>query len=435
MDPNAAPAPGLISSLEAMIQASINSVLDHRLGPAGGRLDDQIQAAVDTALDRRLGPAVGSLGNRLTSLIEQRLGNAVSTLNFRVNTSVTAAIVQRLGPAGSALTAQITFTAVPPPVLASPKVQESGLVKGTKENKGIHSTENELGRIQPIGNRENEPPTHRNNGGQEKEQPAPNLSPAKPPSETGPIEKEKPAQELKATGEEASKITSAESGHEPSLSKALSAQSNESISKETASSQTDASETGLYPLFADGSSKSKAGTCAVHASKPGSKTTGPSSSPEKNPAKRKTNQLDEGSKNNEAGESDSSSSDEEGDNGKRKRKRTKVKLDPPGYTNGPSIKFRRVSPKLTACAKSRGYPRVIDLKSFTETSNKQSLTMADVIATVLFNYDPLSLHAFMDMDSFPTFHFARKESNRKARNFVIERCRESYGVVVQVIGL
>lgn len=425
MDPNPAPAPGLISSLEAMIHASINSVLDRRLGPEGGLLDAQIQTAVTTALDRRLGPAVGILGNRMTSLIDQRLGNAVSTLNFRVNTSVTAALEQRLGPAGSALTAQITFTAAPPPVLASvapTKVQESGLVNGAKEANRIRPTENELGKNQPIGSGEStekEHPTQKqdqNSGGQEKEQPAKKLSPVKPPSETGPIEKEKPAQELKATGQEASKT-------------------NKSINKETASPQIDAFETGVYPLFTDGQSKSKAGPCAVHASKLGSKTTGPSSSAEKSPAKRKTNQLDEGSKATETGEPDSSSSDENGDNGKRKRKRAKVKLDPPGYTTGPSIKFRRVSPKLTACAKSRGYPRVIDLKSFSETSNKQSLTMADVVATVLFNYDPLSLHAFMDMDSFPTFHFARKESNRKAKNFVIERRRESYGVVVQVIGL
>lgn len=379
MDPNAAPAPSLISSLEAMIQASVNSVLDCRFGYADEHLDTKIQNAVATAVDRRVGLAVGSMGNRLTSMIEHRLGNAVSTLDFRVNKSVTAAIEQRLGPAGSALTAQVTFTAAPPQVLASPKVQELGLVNGTKESNEIRQMENGLGETQRIGNggstREAHPPQDQdqNSGGQEKEQPAQKLSPAKPRSQTVPIEKEKPAQELKATGREASNTTLAESGHEPRA--------------------------------------------------------------EKNPAKRKTNQLDEGSKIDEAGEPDSSSEEEKGDNRKRKRKRTKVKLDPPGYTNGPAIKFRRVSPKLTACAKSRGYPRVIDLKSFAETSNKQNLTMADVVATVLFNYDPLSLHAFMDMDSFPTFHFARKESNRKAKNFVIERRRESYGVVVQVSSL
>lgn len=61
--------------------------------------------------------------------------------------------------------------------------------------------------------------------------------------------------------------------------------------------------------------------------------------------------------------------------------------------------------------------------------------MADVVATVLFNYDPLSLYAFMDMDSYPTFSFVRKEYDRRARDFVIERRRESYGVVVKVSGI
>ena len=444
MEPNTASAPGLISSLEAMIQAAVTSVLDLRLGPAGGNLDAQIQTAIAAALDRRLGPAVGSLGNRMTSLVEQRLGNAVSTLNFRVNTLVTAALEQRFGPAGSALTAQITFTAAPPPVLASavlPKGQALGVVNGTKEANGTYPTEEELRNTQPIGSgtsTEKEQPTRKqgqNNGGMEKEQPARKLVLAKPPSEIGPIENEQPTQEQNATSQEAFNTTSTESGNEPSLPATMSAQSNESTSKETASSQNEALKSGVYPLCTEGPSKSKAGPSAVHTATPESKTVGPSSSTDKNSAKRKANQTDEANKVNDTGESDSWSSEEEDDNGKPKRKRAKVKLDPPGYTKGPSIRFRRVSPKLTACAKSRGYPRVIDLKSFTEASNKQNLTMADVVATVLFNYDPLSLYAFMDMDTYPTFHFARKESNRKAKTFVIERRRESYGVVVKVCGL
>ena len=60
--------------------------------------------------------------------------------------------------------------------------------------------------------------------------------------------------------------------------------------------------------------------------------------------------------------------------------------------------------------------------------------MADVVATVLFNYDPLSLYAFMDMDQYPTFNFIRKERDCSVRNFVIERRRELQGVVVKVCG-
>ena len=58
--------------------------------------------------------------------------------------------------------------------------------------------------------------------------------------------------------------------------------------------------------------------------------------------------------------------------------------------------------------------------------------MADVIGTLLVNYDPLCLYAFMDMDSYPTFHLVRKEIDRKARNSIIERREGSYGVVVKV---
>ncbi len=422
MDSNAASAPDLITSLEAMIQASVTSILDRRLGPASGTLDAQIQTAVASTLDKRLGPAVGSLGNRMTSLVEQRLANAVSTLNFRVNTAVTAALEQRLGPVGSALTAQITFKAAPPPVLSSlapPKAQVSGMVNGTKETNITFQAEKELGDAQPL----------ENGAITEKEKPARKQSPAKQLLENRPTEKEQPVQK------EAFNTTFSESGAEVSLATAVSGESNESTSNETSANPSDASKSAVYPLFANGPSTSKADSTVVLTAKPNAKTTGPSSSADKSPAKRKASHQDEGNKADDTGESDFLSSEEESDNQKPKRKRAKVKLDPPGYTNGPAIKFRRVSPKLTASAKNRGYPRVIDLKGFTKASNKQNLTIADVVATVLFNYDPLSLHAFMDMDQYPTFHFVRKESDRKVRSFAIERRREPYGVVMKVCNL
>lgn len=70
MDPSAAQAPGLISSLDAMIQATCKSLLDGRVGANADTLDAQIQAAVTAALNKRLGPEIGSLGNRMASLIE-----------------------------------------------------------------------------------------------------------------------------------------------------------------------------------------------------------------------------------------------------------------------------------------------------------------------------------------------------------------------------
>lgn len=445
MDPNAAPAPGLISSLEAMIYSSVTSILDRRLGPAADSLDVQIQAAVAAAIDRRLGPAVGSLGNRMTSLIEQRLGNAVSTLNHRANTSVAAALEQRFGPVGTSLTAQITFTAAPVPVLPSvvpPKAQTLGLVDGTNIIKGNCTAEEGLEKAHPIGIRsstEKEQPItqqdQENVGSPETQRPAQERSLERHLEDTGPTEKEQSTQKQNKTGPEASDITPQDSGDEISVPAGTMEKRDQSTSKETAATHTNASGRAVYPLFADGISKSKAGKSGVLLAKPNAKTTGPSSSVRKTPAKRKANQKDEANKADDTSESESPSSDEEDDNEKPKRKRGKVKLDPPGYTDGPSIKFRRVSPKLTACAKSRGHPRVIDLKSFTEASNKQNLTMADVVATVLFNYDPLSLFAFMDMDLHPTFHFIRQERDCKAKKLAIERRRESYGVVVQVSGL
>ena len=426
MDP-AASAPGLITSLEAMIQASVTSILDRRLGPASGTLDAQIQTAIASALDKRLGPEVGSLGNRMTSLVEQRLANAVSTLNFRVNTAVTAALEQRLGPVGSALTAQIIFAAAPLTVLSSvapPKAQVSDMANKTKETNVTSQAEEELGKAQPLGN----------GAITEKEQPAREQSPAKQLLKSRPTEKEQPAQKQNATEQEASNTTSSESGAEITLATAVSGESNKSTSNETSATPSDASKGAVYPLFADGPSTGKAGSSVVLAAKPNAKTTGPSFGADKSPAKRKASQKDEGNKTDDTGESEFSSS-EESDKQKPKRKRAKIKLDPPGYTNGPAIKFRRVSPKLTASAKNRGYPRVIDLEGFTRASNKQNLTMADVVATVLFNYDPLCIPAFMDTDQYPTFHFVRKESDRKVRTFVIERRRERYGVVVKVCNL
>ena len=404
MDSNAASAPNLISSLEAMIQASIAAVLDRRLGPADDTLDVKIDNAVAAALNKRLGPAVGSLGNRMTSLIDQRLGNAVGTLNYRVNTSVTTAMERRLGPAGSALTAQITFGANPfslsPSLPATKtKAQMSDELNGTKENSRTCCPEKELAIDQKIGF----------DGSLENKQ----------ATET--------QDEIESTD---TKMAAPDFSDEASVPTVTSEKGNEPISKGTDTADSAAQKNAVYPLFADSVSKRKPGTCSALTAKPTAITEKPSGSAEETRAKRKANQREDANKAGDTDESDSSSSEEEKSKKKPKRKRAKIKLDPPGYKVGPGIKFRRVSPKLTACTKSRGYPRVIDLRSFTEASNKQNFTMADVVATLLFNYDPLSLFAFMDMDDFPTYRFTRNESNRKARNFVIERHRESYGGVV-----
>ena len=407
MDPNAASAPSLISSLELMIQASVNSALDRRLGPAPDTLDAQLQAAVAAALDKRLVPAVGSLGNRLTSIIEQRLGNAVGIVDHRVEKSVTAGLEQRLGPAGSALTAQITFTPAPfSDILSVPqsKARVLGEIAVTKETNAIYPAVEQVANVQPVDN----------GGSKEKEEPT----------------------EKQGTNElEASKMPTPDSVDELSVHAATSAKGNEPTIKKTRTIKSGTHKGAIYPLFVDSASKRKTSTSDSLTVKISPRSPKPFSSADGDLAKGKANQKSEANKVDDPGESDSLPSEEESEKEKPKRKRPKVKLDPPGYTNGPAIKFRRISPKLTASAKSRGFPRVIELKDFTEASNKENLTMADVVATVLFEYDPMSLEAFVDKDNYPTFHFIRKESDRKARNFVIERRRESYGGVVKVSGV
>ena len=404
MDSNAASAPSLISSLEIMIQASVNSALDRRLGPAPDTLDAQVQAAVAAALDKRLGPAVGSLGNRVTSLIEQRLGNAVSIVNHRVEKSVTAALEQRLGPAGSALTAQITFTPGPfSETLSVPqsKARVLGEGAGTKETNATCPAAEQLANVQPVDNR-------------------------------GSKQIEEPTEKQNANALKASKMPTPDSVDELSVHAATPDESNEPTIRRIRTSRFGTHTRAIYPLFVDSASKCKIGKSDSLTVKLSPRSPKLFSNADGDLAKRKANQKDEANKVDDPGESDSLPSEEESENEKPKRKRPKTKLDPPGYANGPAIKFRRISPKLTASAKSRGFPRVIELNDFSKASNKANLTMADVVATVLFEYDPMSLDAFIDKDNYPTFHFIRKESDRKARNFVIERRRESYGVVVKV---
>ncbi len=117
----------------------------------------------------------------------------------------------------------------------------------------------------------------------------------------------------------------------------------------------------------------------------------------------------------------------ESDESEAPRKRKRVKIIPPGYTEGPSIRFLKVFSQFGTRAKNRGYPRVVDLESFTNDSNKQSFTMADIVATILWNYEPQSLRAFLDIENNPSFSFIRKEGDKKKRDFAIERKQEPFG--------
>lgn len=115
-----------------------------------------------------------------------------------------------------------------------------------------------------------------------------------------------------------------------------------------------ASKNALYPLIVNDSSKSNAYSEIVFTAKPNKKTGGSPNGADRNSAKWMANQKGGTNKADDTGVSESLSSEEKSDNKRPTINRAKVKIDPPGYTNGPSVRFWRGSPKLTACAKSRG---------------------------------------------------------------------------------
>jgi hypothetical protein len=116
-----------------------------------------------------------------------------------------------------------------------------------------------------------------------------------------------------------------------------------------------------------------------------------------------------------------------------KRKKAKKTNDPPGMTDGPDIKFLlKKESKLSSAAHKRGHPRIVDVSTFTELTNKKNFTMADIVATILWNYKPEALKAFFDVNIYPKFRFARKETEGDKQDFVIEREQKEQGLVVTV---
>ena len=119
MDRSPTPAPSLISSLEAMIQASVAAALQHQLGPVNKPLNTQMEEAVTAVLDRLLGPLRDSLNAQIEATVDaalyRRLSTMSSTLNTRFRPLVDAALERRLGPVGSPLNALITLN-VPQPI-------------------------------------------------------------------------------------------------------------------------------------------------------------------------------------------------------------------------------------------------------------------------------------------------------------------------------
>jgi len=105
----------------------------------------------------------------------------------------------------------------------------------------------------------------------------------------------------------------------------------------------------------------------------------------------------------------------------------------PGYTTGPPVRFLKLCSQLTADPKRRGWPRIVDLKDFMDESNKQNLTMADIVATILWKHGPRTLRKFLDFEGRPEFQFNRWELHLKSKECWIRRYLDEEGVVTVAV--
>lgn len=540
MDRANAPAPGLISSLEAMIEASVLSALERRLGPSDDSLSEQIKAAVENALDHRL------------ALMQ-------TEVNARVNSTVSAAVERRIGTVGSTLEAQIVFRVPPsavrlagrrtgstPPKSVNvatsssqsvhrhtvptnihnnesataaetdnsangseikeemPEIQDEGLLANSNMHGMLTSlpVENEWVKDQDLLRRAeksaNAPAQNLmssleyNTASQKSIRATPQPSALKDAlnrdvssSEDEPVSEgslsqkvpvrrshvikdngsplkhslhsarshgldfakvwERIGESMKAESSRIPKMNSlADKGYVlmPSSERDIASgniidnnkmpteerhksMSNDAASLSSRRSQASPEGSNATSLLQEASpddpgqatSAEHEGSIFVEQEKNVEETS--STAPF---AKRKADSMEK--------EQEALAEDDR-DMTTPKKKRAKV--NPPGYTEGPQIKFLKVSSQLTARAKGgRGYPRVVDLQSFGKDSNKQNFTMADVVATVMWNHQPESLKAFFDLETKPAFSFVRKEGDSKKRNFAVERTKGDSGMMLKV---
>jgi len=87
------------------------------------------------------------------------------------------------------------------------------------------------------------------------------------------------------------------------------------------------------------------------------------------------------------------------------------------------LEYSNACPKLPR-TQPLGYSHLIDLKRFTVDTIKDDIRMADIIGTVLFNYAPGCLEAFLDQKEYRVVKFKRTDVS-----FCIERV--DYTVMVR----
>ena len=107
--------------------------------------------------------------------------------------------------------------------------------------------------------------------------------------------------------------------------------------------------------------------------------------------------------------------------------------DAPGYNSSLLIDFLRVSKEFDCKFKQqdRGYAKVVDLETFTSEANKANFTMADIVATILYNYDVNVLRAFMDAETHPVFKFVLTKNGQETE-FVVEKVKQQWKEIVTV---
>ena len=502
----------LTSSIQAMIDASVASALEKRLGLTHISLDARIEAKINSALEKRLGPTVGPLTSQIETSVAaafdqqlDRAGRLLGLLEAHIDSSLVAALEQRFGPAGSPVRAQIIFTASNTPVAQPLNLNPDGpsqtafVVSSTSQSphQGSH-TEGQI--LTPVKDHLENVPKQLKSGeentanlviketvqisDQAKEGGASVVRPSeknalKPPvtaaslpeksTSTTEIPEEdnsslantksadSPLRNVSTQLAEADKRVEATTDLSPSAKRKAdtnnptiavtnqqqkekptecdSAEGNRSMTESSPNtivnstrenSITNGKATAVPTTMAGRYVRNISPALSIGSDVPPSvygentDTTTTAMSP---PEKRGVNGTERTSV---------SSNDSEKDESPRPLKRRKKAPAPPGFTEGPPIRFSRACTSLTASVKRRGYPRLVDLESFAKESNKQNLTMADIVATVLWNHMPQTLYQFLDFDNRPTFSFVREESDNKTQDFFILRERRDKRIKVSV---
>lgn len=92
---------------------------------------------------------------------------------------------------------------------------------------------------------------------------------------------------------------------------------------------------------------------------------------------------------------------------------------PADYPHLPALEYLDHFPALSA-DRPVGYPHLINMEKYKEEIQRQDLRVADAVVTVLYNWEPEALSAFLD-DGLEDFRFQVEDSNVYPHNFYVQR--------------